>query len=193
MRLRPASTLARTTHQIGGDLHVLDGELDLRCGARTVRGGPGTCVFVPSRSGARVRQFGTATRPHASDTRPTGPRNTRRTARSNRQRCKPDPDALAKLRAKYDTVQLARADTRQSDNWMRPIGVDGLMAAAGRHNRKWLPRLPPRPPKPRPRPPKRHRSRAHSEQLRSNARAHMAVPIWAQKKPRYVRGLVFRD
>jgi quercetin dioxygenase-like cupin family protein len=27
--------------------YVLEGELDLRCGERTVRGGPGTCVFVP--------------------------------------------------------------------------------------------------------------------------------------------------
>src|SRR5215472_10771747 len=27
--------------------YVLEGELDLRCGEHTVRGGPGTCVFVP--------------------------------------------------------------------------------------------------------------------------------------------------
>ena len=27
--------------------YVLEGELDLRCGERTIRGGPGTCVFVP--------------------------------------------------------------------------------------------------------------------------------------------------
>jgi quercetin dioxygenase-like cupin family protein len=27
--------------------YVLEGELDLRCGEQTVRGGPGTCVFVP--------------------------------------------------------------------------------------------------------------------------------------------------
>jgi mannose-6-phosphate isomerase-like protein (cupin superfamily) len=27
--------------------YVLEGELDLRCGERTIRGGPGRCVFVP--------------------------------------------------------------------------------------------------------------------------------------------------
>jgi quercetin dioxygenase-like cupin family protein len=33
--------------------YVLEGELDLRCGERTIRGGPGTCVFVPP--GRRMR------------------------------------------------------------------------------------------------------------------------------------------
>jgi quercetin dioxygenase-like cupin family protein len=65
--------------------YVLEGELDLRCGERVVHGGPGTFVFVPP---GHEKYFD-----ELRDLIAKGG--------------KPDPEAVAKLRAKYDTVQLA--------------------------------------------------------------------------------------
>ena len=40
--------------------YVLEGELDLRCGEQTVRGGPGTFVFVPPGAAHAFGNSGTA-------------------------------------------------------------------------------------------------------------------------------------
>src|SRR6516225_3883787 len=42
--------------------YVLEGELDLRCGERTIRGGPGTCVFAPPGAAHAFADFGAAAR-----------------------------------------------------------------------------------------------------------------------------------
>ena len=47
--------------------YVLEGELDLRCGERTVRGGPGNLRICPTRRSARVRKFRFEIRPYAAD------------------------------------------------------------------------------------------------------------------------------
>jgi quercetin dioxygenase-like cupin family protein len=82
--------------------YVLEGELDLRCGEDTVRGGPGACVFVPP---GAVHAFGN------SGSAPGRMLLIEKYFDELRDLIakggKPDPDAVAKLPAKYDTVQLA--------------------------------------------------------------------------------------
>jgi quercetin dioxygenase-like cupin family protein len=88
--------------------YVLDGELDLRCGEQTVRGGPGTFVFVPP---GAAHAFGNSSSKPGRMLLVTAPPGHEiyfdelrdLVARGG----KPDPDALARLREKYDTVQLA--------------------------------------------------------------------------------------
>jgi mannose-6-phosphate isomerase-like protein (cupin superfamily) len=88
--------------------YVLEGELDLRCGERTVRGGPGTCVFVPPGAAHAFGNSGSKPGRMLLITAPPGHEKYFDELRDLVAKGgKPDPDALAKLRAKYDTVQLA--------------------------------------------------------------------------------------
>jgi mannose-6-phosphate isomerase-like protein (cupin superfamily) len=88
--------------------YVLEGELDLRCGERTVRGGPGTCVFVPPGAAHAFGNSGSASGRMLLITAPPGHEKYFDELRDLIAKGgKPDPEALAKLRAKYDTVQLA--------------------------------------------------------------------------------------
>jgi mannose-6-phosphate isomerase-like protein (cupin superfamily) len=88
--------------------YVLEGELDLRCGERIVRGGPGTCVFVPPGAAHAFGNSGSAPGRMLLITAPPGHERYFDELRDLIAKGgKPDPDALAKLRAKYDTVQLA--------------------------------------------------------------------------------------
>jgi mannose-6-phosphate isomerase-like protein (cupin superfamily) len=88
--------------------YVLEGELDLRCGDRTLRGGPGTCVFVPPGAAHSFGNSGSSPARMLLITAPPGHEKYFDELRDLIAKGgKPDPDALAKLRAKYDTVQLA--------------------------------------------------------------------------------------
>jgi len=88
--------------------YVLEGELDLRCGEHTVRGGPGTCVFVPPGAAHAFGNSGSSPGRMLLITAPPGHEKYFDELRDLiAQGGKPDPDALANLRAKYDTVQLA--------------------------------------------------------------------------------------
>jgi len=88
--------------------YVLEGELDLRCGERTVRGGAGTCVFVPPGAAHAFGNSGSSPGRMLLITAPPGHEKYFDELRDLIAKGgKPDPDALAKLRAKYDTVQLA--------------------------------------------------------------------------------------
>jgi mannose-6-phosphate isomerase-like protein (cupin superfamily) len=88
--------------------YVLEGELDLRCGERTLRGGPGTCVFVPPGAAHAFGNSGSSPGRMLLITAPPGHEKYFDELRDLIAKGgKPDPDALAKLRAKYDTVQLA--------------------------------------------------------------------------------------
>ena len=88
--------------------YVLEGELDLRCGDKTVRGGPGTFVFVPPGAAHAFGNSGTTTGRMLLITAPPGHEKYFDELRDLVAKGgKPDPEALAKLRAKYDTIQLA--------------------------------------------------------------------------------------
>ncbi|MBV8139178.1 MAG: cupin domain-containing protein [Deltaproteobacteria bacterium] len=100
-------------HQNRGDLYVLEGELDLRCGERTVPGGPGTCVFVPPGAAHAFGNSGSKSGRMLLITAPAGHEKYFDELRDLIAKGgKPDSDALAKLRAKYDTVQLATLTPR---------------------------------------------------------------------------------
>ena len=88
--------------------YILEGELDLRCGEHTVRGGPGTCVFVPPGAAHAFGNSGSSPGRMLLITAPPGHEKYFDELRDLIAKGgKPDPDTLAKLRAKYDTVQLA--------------------------------------------------------------------------------------
>ena len=90
------------------EFYVLEGEIDLRCGERVVRGGPGTFVFVPP---GVAHAFGNSSSASGRMLLITAPPGHEKYFDELRDLIakggKPDPEALAKLRAKYDTVQLA--------------------------------------------------------------------------------------
>jgi quercetin dioxygenase-like cupin family protein len=88
--------------------YVLEGEVDLRCGEQTLRGGPGTFVFVPPGAAHAFGNSGTAPGRMLLITAPPGHEKYFDELRDLIAKGgKPDPEALAKLRAKYDTIQLA--------------------------------------------------------------------------------------
>jgi quercetin dioxygenase-like cupin family protein len=88
--------------------YVLEGELDLLCGEKTVPGKPGTFVFVPPGAAHAFGNSGTAPGRMLLITAPPGHEKYFDELRDLIAKGgKPDPEALAKLRAKYDTVQLA--------------------------------------------------------------------------------------
>jgi len=87
--------------------YVLEGELNLRTGDRTIRGGPGTFVFVPA---GAVHSFGNSG-PSAARmlviAAPPGHEGYFDELAALAKNGPPDPQALAALRAKYDTVQIS--------------------------------------------------------------------------------------
>lgn len=88
--------------------YVLDGELNLRSGDRVVRGGPGTCVFVPPGAAHSFGNSGSGTARMLLITAPPGHEKyfdelAELVAKGGR----PDPEAIARLRAKYDTIQIS--------------------------------------------------------------------------------------
>jgi len=89
--------------------YVLDGELDLRCGDRTARGGPGTLVFIPP---GTVHAFGNSGSTPGRMLLIAAPPGHEKYFDELRDLIaegggKPDADALARLRTKYDTIQIA--------------------------------------------------------------------------------------
>ena len=87
--------------------YVLEGEVDLRCGERSLHGGPGTFVFVPPGAAHAFGNSGSSPARMLLITAPPGHEKYFDELRDLIAKGKPDPEALAKLRAKYDTVQLA--------------------------------------------------------------------------------------
>jgi quercetin dioxygenase-like cupin family protein len=103
------NTGAHYHSKIEETFYVLEGELDLRCGERTIRGGPGTFVFIPR---GAVHAFGNSgTKPGRMLLSAAPPGHEKYFDELQdlvaKGGGKPDPEALAKLRAKYDTVQIA--------------------------------------------------------------------------------------
>jgi mannose-6-phosphate isomerase-like protein (cupin superfamily) len=85
---------------------VLEGDVNLRCGDRTFRAGPGTCVFVPA---GVHHSFGN---PAGTASRlllivsPPGHENYFNELAEIVSKG-PDPEAISRLRAKYDTIQVS--------------------------------------------------------------------------------------
>jgi len=88
--------------------YVLDGELTLRSGDRVVQGGPGTFVFVPI---GAVHAFGNPGSRPARMLLVTAPPGHERYFEELSALLAtggpPDPEAIAALRRKYDTVQVS--------------------------------------------------------------------------------------
>lgn len=88
--------------------YVLEGELNLRSGDRVVRGGPGTFVFVPPGAAHSFGNSGTEPARMLLISAPPGhEKYFDELAELVAQAGRPDPDVLAKLRAKYDTIQIS--------------------------------------------------------------------------------------
>lgn len=87
--------------------YVLEGELNLRVGDRVVRGGAGTFVFIPT---GVPHSFGNSSAGLARMlliAAPSGHEGYFNELAALAKGGHPDPDALAKLRAKYDTIQIS--------------------------------------------------------------------------------------
>ena len=95
--------------QIEEFFYVLEGEVNLRSGDRTVRGGPGTFVFVPA---GAVHSYGNPGPGAARVLLVTSPPGFEKyfdeMAELIASGGRPDPEAIAKLRAKHDTIQVPR-------------------------------------------------------------------------------------
>jgi quercetin dioxygenase-like cupin family protein len=88
--------------------YVLDGELTLRAGDRVVQGGPGTFVFVPIGAAHAFGNPGTSPARMLLVTAPPGhERYFEELSALLAQGGPPDPEAIAALRRKYDTVQVS--------------------------------------------------------------------------------------
>jgi len=88
--------------------YVLEGELNLRCGERVVHAGPGASAFVPP---GVPHSFGnTATTPARILVIASPPGHEKyfdELAELVSKGGPPDPETIAKLRAKYDTIQVS--------------------------------------------------------------------------------------
>ena len=92
--------------------YVLEGELDLRCGERVVHGGPGTFVFVPPGVAHAFGNSGSAPGRMLLITAPPGHEKYFDELRDLiAEGGRPDPEALAKLRAKIRHGSARHADT----------------------------------------------------------------------------------
>ena len=88
--------------------YVLEGELNLRCGERVVRAGPGASAFVPSGVAHSFGNPGTAPARILVIASPPGhEKYFDELAEIVSKGGPPDPEAIAKLRAKYDTIQVS--------------------------------------------------------------------------------------
>lgn len=88
--------------------YVLEGEMRLACGERVVRGGPGTFVFVPPGVAHSYGNPGTGAARVLLVTSPPGfEKYFEEMAALMAQHGRLHPDALAELRARYDTIQIS--------------------------------------------------------------------------------------
>src|SRR5712691_3319310 len=88
--------------------YVLEGELNLRAGDRVVRGGPGTFVFVPIGAAHSFGNPGPSTARMLLVTAPPGfERYFEEVAELLAKEGPPDPEAIAALRRKHDTIELS--------------------------------------------------------------------------------------
>jgi len=97
--------------------YVLEGEAELRCGDRSVRGGPGTLVFVPRGATHSYSNPGTSRTRLLLVTSPPGfEKYFEEMAGLFADGRRPGPEMIAELRARYDTVQVeAPSTTRVQD------------------------------------------------------------------------------
>ena len=88
--------------------YVLEGEMDLRCGERLVCGGPGTFIFVPPGVAHSYGNPGTRTARVLLVTSPPGfEKYFEEMAALIAQHGRLSTEALADLRARYDTTQIS--------------------------------------------------------------------------------------
>jgi quercetin dioxygenase-like cupin family protein len=105
------NTGAHYHNKIEEVFYVLEGELDLRCGERTLKGGPGTSVFIPPGATHSFGNSGSTMCRMLLIAAPPGHENYFDELSELAKAGKPDPEKLAKLRAKYDTMQIASLTT----------------------------------------------------------------------------------
>jgi quercetin dioxygenase-like cupin family protein len=87
--------------------YVLEGELTLRVGDRVVQGGPGTFMFVPMGAAHSFGNHGSNPARMLLITAPPGHEHYfEELSALLAQAGPPDPEAIAALRRKYDTVQV---------------------------------------------------------------------------------------
>ena len=92
--------------------YVLEGEVNLRSGDRRIRGGPGTFVFVPKGAAHSYGNPGPGPTRVLLVTSPPGfEKYFDELAELVKSGGRPDPEAIAKLRAKHDTIQIAPEDS----------------------------------------------------------------------------------
>jgi quercetin dioxygenase-like cupin family protein len=90
--------------------YVLEGQLNLRSGDRTMCGGPGTFMFVPRNTPHSYGNPGPATARVLLITSPSGfEKYFDELAQLAARGGPPDPAKIAELRARYDTIQIAQA------------------------------------------------------------------------------------
>jgi mannose-6-phosphate isomerase-like protein (cupin superfamily) len=88
--------------------YVLEGELNLRCGDRVVRAGVGACAFVPPGLTHAFGNAGTAPARILVIASPPGhEKYFDELAVLVSKGGPPEPETLAALRAKYDTIQVS--------------------------------------------------------------------------------------
>jgi quercetin dioxygenase-like cupin family protein len=87
--------------------YVLEGELNLRSGDRIIRGGPGTFVFVPRGAAHSYGNPGPGVARVLLITSPPGfEKYFEELANLVAEGSRPNPEAIASLRNKYDTIQI---------------------------------------------------------------------------------------
>lgn len=87
--------------------YVLEGELNLRCGDRVMRAGHGTSVFVPPGVAHSFGNSGPSVARILVIAAPAGHEGYFDELATLAKGGRPDPEALARLRAKYDTIQIS--------------------------------------------------------------------------------------
>ncbi len=88
--------------------YVLEGEAELGCGDQVVRGGPGTFVFVPKGAAHSYANRGTSPVRLLLVTSPPGfEKYFQEMAALFADGARPSAEAIAELRSRYDTVQIA--------------------------------------------------------------------------------------
>jgi mannose-6-phosphate isomerase-like protein (cupin superfamily) len=113
LRVEPGFDVGAHYHtQMEEYFYVLEGEADLRCGDRKVRGGPGTFVFVPKGAPHSYGNPGNTPVRLLLVTSPPGfEKYFAEMADLYAGGTRPDPETIAKLRARYDTIQIATPST----------------------------------------------------------------------------------
>jgi quercetin dioxygenase-like cupin family protein len=93
--------------------YVLDGEVDLRSGDEVKRAGPGTFVFVPPGVTHSIGNSGDKRARVLMGCSPPGHENYfEELSAMLGKSVPPDPDAIAALRKKYDTIQISELKSK---------------------------------------------------------------------------------